>query len=117
MNNYPKLTTSEEANSPWNKKENKPIEIEVTVCLSISKTFKITVDDYKVIEDDDGTTFNDYSYCNLEEAVEKQIYLPHEVGDILYDSFISKDITNPNYSLIIKDVRGWNIDDFKVIQE
>lgn len=117
MNNYPIFTTSEEDNSPWNQEENKPIEIEVTVCLSISKTFKITVDDYKVIKNDDGTTFNDYSYCNLEEAVEKQIYLPHEVGDILYDSFISKDITNPNYTLIIKDVRGWNIDDFKVIQE
>ena len=27
MDNYPKLTTSEEANSPWNKKENKPVEV------------------------------------------------------------------------------------------
>lgn len=118
MSNYPNLTSSEEINAPWNKEENKPIEMEVTVCMTISKTFKIQVDDYKLVEDDDGSTFIDDSYCNFYEAIKEQVYLPTEIGDELKQDFKYKDkISLHKYKKVIEDIQDWNIDDLNIIRE
>lgn len=76
-------------------------EIEVTVSLSLSKSFKIPVNDYTVLED--GT--KDYSTCNLKKAVVEHVILPHNAYSFLF-------MKKPS-----EDLRDWNVDEFEVIKE
>ena len=90
MDNYNYPIGSDTSDAPWNQSENPEKEIEVTVCISISKTVKIKVSDYEITDcgkDEDGYYFEDvdYSDCDLKDAVKEQITLPHEVGQLLVD--------------------------------
>ena len=104
--------------APWNQKELPEKEIEVTVSITLSKTVKIKVSDYTIYsnEDENGNHFEDidYSDCNLKEAVEKQVYLPQEAGQLI-SAFaitpVSKSIA------IIEDLSNWNVDEMEVILE
>lgn len=117
-NNYDYPCGTDGPNAPWNQKELPEKEIEVTVYITLSKTVKIKVSDYTVysIEADNGKCFDDidYSDCNLKEAVEKQVYLPQEAGQL-----ISNFATNPvsKNTEIIKDLSNWNVDEMEVILE
>ena len=107
-----------DSNAPYNEKELPEKEIEVIVSITLSKTVKIKVSDYTVYsnEDDNGNHFEevDYSNCNLKEAVEKQVYLPQEAGQLISDFAInpvSKNIA------IVEDLSNWNVDEMEVILE
>ena len=117
-NNYDYPCGTDGPNAPWNQKELPEKEIEVTVSITLSKTVKIKVSDYTIysIEDDNGNHFEevDYSDCNLKEAVEKQVYLPQEAGQLINDFAInpvSKNIA------IVEDLSNWNVDEMEVILE
>lgn len=96
MDNYNYPMGADTADAPWNQVDPEPIEIEVTISITLSKTVKIYVDDYiqEAPEiDEDGHYYQgdiDFSECNLCQAVEEQITLPNE------------------------KVEGWNVDDFEV---
>lgn len=97
--------------APWNEdSDTPPREIDVTVSISMSKTFTITVDDYSVdteVDEDGHVDRNiDYSDCNLIEAVNSQICLP----DKAY-KYLLKDTP------IYKELKGWTVDDLEVIRE
>ena len=118
MDNYNYPMGADTKDAPWNQKELPEKEIEVTVSITLSKTVKIKVSDYTIysIEDDNGNHFEevDYSDCNLKEAVEKQVYLPQEAGQLINDFAInpvSKNIT------IVEDLSNWNVDEMEVILE
>ena len=95
LDNYPPGAAND-PNAPYNQCDPEPIEVEVTVSITLSKTVKIYVDDYiqEAPEvDEDGHYYKgdiDFSECNLCKAVEEQITLPNE------------------------KVEGWNVDDFEV---
>ena len=113
--NYPLMPQSEWDNAPWNQKENPEREIEVTVSVTLSKTIKVKVSDYDIInsgKDEDGEYFEDidYSNCDLKGAVEKQIVLPQKAWDYIAPK------TNEDVKAIF-DLKGWNVDDFEVIGE
>lgn len=85
-------------NAPWNLKISPEQEIEVTISVTLSKTVKVKVSDYIVVDegvDEEGLPYQDcdYSECDLKEVAEKQIKLPQ-------DQF-----------------KDWNVDDFVVIQD
>lgn len=107
--NYPVGADNDRA--PWNQVDNPEKEIEVTVSVTLSKTVKIKVSDYEIIDsgkDEDGEYFEDidYSKCNLKKAVEDQITLPQNACvNMLPQTKACKDLT------------GWDIDDFEVILE
>ena len=106
-----------DVNAPYNEKELPEKEIEVTVSITLSKTVKIKVSDYTIYsnEDENGNHFEDidYSDCNLKEAVEKQVYLPQEAGQLIsaFATPVSKSIA------IIEDLSNWNVDEMEVILE
>ena len=113
--NYPLMPQSEWDNAPWNQEENPEREIEVTVSVTLSKTIKVKVSDYDIInsgKDEDGEYFEDidYSNCDLKGAVEKQIVLPQKAWDYIAPK------TNEDVKAIF-DLKGWNVDDFEVIEE
>lgn len=95
IDNYPPGAANDPL-APYNQVDPEPIEIEVTVSITLSKTVKIYVDDYiqEAPEvDEDGHYYKgdiDFSECNLSKAVKEQITLPNE------------------------KVEGWNVDDFEV---
>lgn len=107
MSNYLNTTDSESSNPEK--------EIEVTICLSLSKTVPIKVTDYKVIDkgiDEDGNPYEelDFSDCDLQKAVNEQIYLPQEAGSLMEKSH-DEALKN-----IADDFSGWDIDDYEVVQ-
>lgn len=114
-NNYDYPLGTDNPNAPWNQEENPEREIEVTVSVTLSKTIKVKVSDYDIIDsgkDEDGESFKDidYSTCNLEKAVKEQIVLPQ-------DAWKSLDYSLKNKSKIINDLKDWIVDDFEIIQE
>lgn len=113
--NYPVMSQSEWDNAPWNQADNPEREIEVLVSVTLSKTVKIKVSDYEIVDsgkDEDGEYFEDidYSNCDLKSAVESQVVLPHKAWDYIAPK--SKKETNA-----IFDLKGWTVDDFEVIEE
>lgn len=111
--NYP--LGADNPDAPWNQEENPEREIEVTVSVTLSKTIKVKVSDYDIInfgKDEDGEYFEDidYSNCDLKGAVEKQIVLPQKAWDYIAPK------TNEDVKAIF-DLKGWNVDDFEVIEE
>lgn len=115
MNNYDYPIGSDTLDAPWNKEENPKKEIEVTVSVTLSKTVKIKVSDYEIVDsgkDEDGEYFEDidYSNCDIKGAVEDQIVLPQKAWDYIAPK-TKKDVK------AIFDLKGWNVDDFEVINE
>lgn len=103
-------------NAPWNQVDNPEREIEVTVSVTLSKTVKIKVSDYTITDsgkDEDGDYFEevDYSDCDLKEAVEEQIYLPQEAGQLIEDLAIE----TAKAKDMVKDLSNWNVDEMEVV--
>lgn len=119
--NYPMGSDTEDA--PWNKSNNPEKEIEVTVSVTLSKTVKISVDDYTVEEnaDEDGKYLDyDFSNCGLHKAVEDQVYLPQNLAIVterLFDQDLDlKAAGMPMYLKdAVEDCKDWNLDDFEVV--
>ena len=109
MNNYDYPIGSDTLDAPWNKEENPKKEIEVTVSVTLSKTVKIKVSDYEIIDsgkDEDGEYFEDidYSNCDIKGAVEEQIVLPQSARMFIKDN-----------SKVQEDLSNWCVDDFEVL--
>ena len=122
MDNYNYPVGSDTSDAPWNQSENPEKEIEVTVCISISKTVKIKVSDYEITDcgkDEDGYYFEDvdYSDCDLEGAVKEQITLPHEVGQLLVNMEDNPIKMSHKLKNIKDDLCGWNVDELEVIMD
>lgn len=109
--NYPLMSQSEWDNAPWNQADNPEREIEVLVSVTLSKTVKIKITDYEIIDsgkDEDGEYFEDidYSNCDLKSAVESQVVLPQNAYTTQLEETKAR-----------KDLEGWTVDDFEVIEE
>lgn len=119
MDNYNYPIGADTKDAPYNEKELPEKEIEVTVSITLSKTVKIKVSDYTVYsnENDNGNHFEevDYSDCNLKEAVENQVYLPQEAGQLISD-FTINPVRDKN-TAIVEDLSNWNVDEMEVILE
>lgn len=115
MDNYNYPTGADTKDAPWNQVDNPEREIEVTVSVTLSKTVKIKVSDYTITDsgkDEDGDYFEevDYSDCDLKEAVEEQIYLPQEAGQLIENL-----ATETAKAKMVKDLSNWNVDEMEVV--
>ncbi len=113
-------------NVGFDPRKEEEMEVEVRVCLSLSKTFKIKVSNYKkhIEEDELGKSETiDFSDCNLLKEVEDQVILPHKMGEYINTYFSNKFsryyIKNLPLGIkdAIKDNSDWEVDDFEVIPE
>lgn len=110
MDNYP--IGADTPDAPWNQVENPEREVEVTISITLSKTVKIKVKDYEIVDsgrDEDGEYFEDidYSNCDLKSAVEEQVFLPQDAGDLMVKNNIKEGY----------DLQNYIVDDFEVILE
>lgn len=118
MDNYNYPVGADTKDAPWNQDDNPEREIEVTVSVSLSKTVRIKVSDYEITDsgkDEDGKYFEDidYSNCDLKGAVEEQVYLPQEAGQLIEDFAIG----TAKAKSIAEDLSGWNVDELEVVIE
>lgn len=113
--NYPPMSQSDWDKAPWNQEEQSEREIEVTISVTLSKTMKINVNDYTVLEKDEyGDLDIDYSNCDLKSAVEEQIHLPQDAGNLIQEGLDSNVIISASYGDIANDLKDWIVDDFEV---
>ena len=125
MNNYDYPVERDTSDVPWYQEELPKKEIEVTVSITISKTVKIAVDDYKVEEiiDENGRYLSyDYSDCNLHKAVEEQLVLPQDLAEFTEKMFTQdldlKAAKMPRYlKEAVTDCKDWIVDDMACILE
>ena len=111
---YP-MGAEHDPRAPYNEVEPSEKEVEVTISITLSKTVKIKVSDYEIIDsgkDEDGEYFEDvnYSDCDLKGAVEEQITLPQNAWDYIAPKS-KKEVQ------AIFDLKGWNVDEMEVIPE
>lgn len=95
-------------NAPYNQAVLPAREVEVLVSVTLSKTVKVRVDDYKILdcgknEDGDYSEDIDYSECDLQGAVKEQIILPQEACFYVENFKAYRDLT------------GWNVDEIECI--
>lgn len=57
--NCPMLTQSQLREAPWNKEDNKPIEVNCSVCYCMSKTMPVWVENYETSEDVSGSLYDE----------------------------------------------------------
>ena len=103
------------SDTSWNQADLPEKEIEVLVSVTLSKTVKVRVSDYKIADcgkDEDGDYFEsvDYSECDLQGAVKDQIVLPQEAH--IYIKSNTKEGSKAHL-----DLMGWNVDEMEVIKE
>lgn len=110
MSSYLPAGAEYDSSAPYNQKEQEPLYIDVAVCISMSKTFKVPVTDYQVEPDydDEGTAFTSYNTdeCDLSQAVEDNVTLPDEAWKYIKDN-----------SKVSADMKGWTVDDIEYIKE
>ena len=110
MDNYPPGAAND-PNAPYNQYENPEVEVEVTVSITLSKTVKVLVTDYDLIDDvdEDGAVFErDFSNTNFLAAVEEQVILPQDAS--LYVD-VGSNLKAAN------DLSGWHVDEMECIKE
>lgn len=111
--------------APWNQEDKQEKTIDVTVSITMSKTFTITTDNYEVLDcgkDEDGDYYEDIEYTDLREDVENSVVLPHNLSKftktIFEEDLDLKAAGMPKYLKdALEDCDGWEIDDFEVIEE
>lgn len=109
MDNYPPGAAND-PRAPYNQSENPEVEVEVTVSVTLSKTVKVLVTDYELIEevDEDGAFVErDFSDTNFLAAVEEQIILPQDAS--LY-------VDVGAHLQAANDLSGWHVDEIECIK-
>ena len=109
MDNYP-LGAANDPRAPYNQDENPEVEVEVTVSITLSKTVKVLVADYELVEDtdEDGTIIEkDFTDTNFLAAVEEQIVLPQ-------DASLYADVGSNLKAAY--DLSGWHVDEMECVK-
>lgn len=92
-----------DSRAPYNEKPLPEKEVEVLVSITLSKSFKIKVSDYNMVNGE-----IDFSDTDLKSIVEDQIVLPNEAHKLVVPFYPSDAVAKHN-------LEGWNVDEFEVI--
>lgn len=129
MDNYNYPAGADISSAPWNQEEQESELIEVTISQTFSKTVEVEVDDYVEHKgsDEEGVYFwNDYSGCNLKDAVDEQHLTIKDILERipeLYSEFESLDLSDKRevsmfkHSLLVlaNACNDWNEDEMEVV--
>ena len=121
--------------APWNQSDPEPVEVEVTISQSLSRSTTINITDYitnewEDMEIDENGKFHkiegieyDFSDSDLKGAYERQEYTIPELLDYLKDYLIA-DINKCNEESkkrklqhILKCCKDWEVDETEVVKD
>ena len=113
-NDYPAGADNKFA--PWREKCNKELEVEVTVSLSLCKTFTIKTTNY--VMDEDGKV----EVIDLPGEVEARAILPNNLSDFVeklfnYHPELEKVEMPKKLKKAIEDSKDWVVVDYDIIIE
>ena len=123
-------------NAPWNQSDPEPVEVDVTISQSLSRSTKITVTDYIAKEwedyepDEEGGFYRtggvdyDFSDSDLKGAYEEQEYTIPELLDYL-KAYLITDIAEcdkqsgkkKKLQHILACCEGWEVDETEVVED
>ena len=129
MDNYNYPAGADISSAPWNQEEQESELIEVTISQTFSTTVEVEVDEYLEHKgsDEEGVYFwNDYSGCNLKDAVDEQHLTIKDILERipeLYSEFESLDLSDKRevsmfkHSLLVlaNACNDWNEDEMEVV--
>jgi len=133
--NYPMLTQAQLREAPWNKEDNKPIEVDCSVCYCMSKTMPVWVENYETSEDVSG--FDNTNFIQEFKGDGKAIGIPtllEELQKLCWEKIEKlRDEINltyvadngkreakkemAHYLSILNASRNWVVDDLDVVKE
>lgn len=105
---------ADDPDAPYNAPDRK-IEAEVTVYLTLSKTFTVATDSYETLGDgpDRSIVFGD-----LLPDVKSGFVLPHNVAEHLMGLLDKKrPLTERDLQKIVNDTAGWDVCDIEAVPE
>lgn len=134
-NNYDYPCGADGPDAPWNQSEPEPVEVDVTISQSLSRSTKIITTDYIVNEwedfepDEEGRFYRtggieyDFSDSDLKGAYEEQDYTIPELLDYL-KAYLIADIADcdkesgkkQKLQHILDCCEGWEVDETEVIE-
>lgn len=117
--------TIDTPDAPWNQKDNEEKEVNVTVSITMSKTFTLKTTNYEVIdagEDEDGDYYEDLEFTDLKEDIENNFVLPQNLSNLVNIMFQEDlDLKAAGMPKCLKDAledcSGWDIDEIECIEE
>lgn len=135
-NNYDYPCGADGPEAPWNQSDPEPVEVNVAISQTLSRSAKILVTDYTANEwedvepDDEGVFFitreveYDFSDSDLKSAYEEQEYTISKLLDYL-KTYLIADIANCNIDSgkkqklqhILDCCKGWEVDETEVVKE
>lgn len=100
-------------NAPWNQVDPPEEPFEVTVSITLSKTFTVNVPNptHTEVDEDGAYTVSDREPIT-EEDVRNQCYLPDEVLKLIAEG---KEFNSSNK--LKQDCAGWSVDECEVIED
>ena len=134
-NNYDYPCGADGPDAPWNQSDPEPVEVEVAISQTLSKSTKILITDYTVNEwedfepDEKGRFYRtggieyDFSDSDLKGAYEEQDYTIPELLDYL-KAYLIADIADcdkesgkkQKLQHILDCCEGWEVDETEVIE-
>jgi hypothetical protein len=116
-NNYNYPPGADTENAPWNSRET-TITVPVTVSMTISKTFEVEVTTEEYTEDGYPSLEN----VDLHQAFEDQYVTPNNLAQFTESLFNADlDLKAAGMPLYLKnaiaDCKGWDVDDYVVMEE
>lgn len=117
--------TVDTPDAPWNKPDYEDREVEVTVSITMSKSFKLKTGNYDIIdygEDEDGDYYEDIVFNDLKSDVEYKFVMPNNLSKytkVIFKEDLDLKAAGMPKCLIeaLEDCDNWVVDDFEVIQE
>ena len=102
-----------DSNAPYNQVELPEKEIEVTISVTLSKTMKVMVDDYRIERNDYGNFINyDFSDCDIHQAVKDQLVLPQDLAKLIDSTEVK---LSRSLEKAVSDCKDWDVDDLECI--
>lgn len=132
--NYPPGVSDDTPGAPWNESYNKPVDVDVCVSTTLSKSTTIKTTDYiaeawEDCERDEegyvthiGGTDYDFSECDFRKDYENSEWTLPDLLTLL-EQYLLEDYRHaqtPRKKVIenqLKSLRGWTVDELEVMQD
>lgn len=113
MCNYPPGAAND-SSAPYNQKEKESMPLDITISITLSKTFRVETNDYEDIELSDGSKSVSFDNCDVQSLAEN-IETPFDIASIVKNTVLKYGSNSEIKAL--KEADGWSLDEYEVINE
>lgn len=111
--NYP-LGAEYDSSAPYNQKEKEFMPLDITISITLSKTFRVKTNDYEDIELSDGSKSVSFDNCDVKSLAE-DIETPFDITSTVKNTILK--YGSKAEIAALKEADGWTLDEYEVINE